>query len=100
MVEQSNALVRSKRESFIDLRCSVRQSLLSSLLLFIRFKSFSKIISIFLKSFIFAHIQNVRERVNALNFARDLESVYFDRSCKMGLLIFEILPMLIQYRIL
>ena len=26
--------------------------------------------------------KNVKERVNAINFARELESVYFDRSCQ------------------
>ena len=36
---------------FKDFRCSVCQSLLSSLLLSVRFKSFSKVISILLKSF-------------------------------------------------
>ena len=28
--------------------------------------------------------KNVKERVNAMNFTRELESVYFDRSCQNG----------------
>ena len=28
--------------------------------------------------------KNVKERVNAINFARELESVYFDKSCQNG----------------
>ena len=28
--------------------------------------------------------KDVKERVNAINFAGELESVYFDRSCQNG----------------
>ena len=30
--------------------------------------------------------RNIKERVNAINFAEKLESVYFDRSCQNGAL--------------
>ena len=41
--------------------------------------------------------KNIEERIKFINFVSEFESVYFDRS--LGLLIFEILPMLI-YRFL
>ena len=44
--------------------------------------------------------RDVKERVNAINFAREFESVYLIGLVKMGFLVFEILPMLIEYRIL
>ena len=43
---------------------------------------------------------NVKERVNAINFARELESVYFDKSCQNGAFNIWKTPMLIDYRIL
>ena len=40
---------------------------------------------------------SIKERVNGLNFAEELDSLYFDMSCQNGAFnVFKILPMLLH----
>ena len=82
---------------FKDFRCSVRQSLLSSLLIYalaLAFAGTNVPLSSERTWTLFHH--PLKEGVNVLNFVRELKSVSYQN----GALIFEILSMLIEYRIL